>query len=87
MKFNEKVKCVFQKELEFSTRSPIVLLEEQGGNGVQAGMSRQGLVLGMGGLKGKQACPRGKGQAAGEGAVHGIHKSTVSKKSKADPLV
>ena len=35
MKFNEKVKCVFQKELEFSTRSPIVLLEEQGGNGVQ----------------------------------------------------
>ena len=55
--------------------------------GFRTGMSRQGLVLGMGGLKGKQACPRGKGQAAGEGAVHGIHKSTVSKKSKADPLV
>lgn len=37
MKFNEKIKCVFQKELEFSTRSPIVLLGGQGGNGVQDG--------------------------------------------------
>ena len=55
--------------------------------GFRTGMSRQGLVLGMGGLKGKQACPRGQGQAAGEGAVRGIHKSTVSNKSKADPLV
>ena len=54
--------------------------------GFRTGMSRQGLVLGMGGLKGKQACPRGQ-EAAGEGAVRGIHKSTVSNKSKADPLV
>lgn len=29
MKFNEKIKCVFQKELEFSTRNPIVLLGGQ----------------------------------------------------------
>lgn len=62
-------------------------MENREAMGFRTGMSRQGLVLGMGGLKGKQACPRGQGQAAGEGAVHGIHKSTVSKKSKADPLV
>lgn len=55
--------------------------------GFRTGMSIHGLVLGMGGLKGRQDGPRGQGKAAGEGAVGGIHKRWPSTKSKGGPLV
>lgn len=47
-----KIKCVFQKELEFSTRSPITLLGGQWGNEAQDGTSGRGWFLGWGAVEG-----------------------------------